>query len=119
VLKNAKGTSKSFDGGSRSLDRGKNLLNGTGPNFNSSKSCDGTKDNETENSSWKASQVEKSNDTPVTEREDTIPGILYDLLQKEVIALRKAGNEKDQSLKDKDDAIEVRLIAQLYYDFVH
>ncbi|KAH0784044.1 hypothetical protein KY290_003642 [Solanum tuberosum] len=107
VLKNAKGTSKSFDGGSRSLDRGKNLLNGTGPNFNSSKSCDGAKDNETENSSWKASQVEKSNDTPVTEREDTIPGILYDLLQKEVIALRKAGNEKDQSLKDKDDAIEM------------
>ncbi|KAM3218031.1 microtubule-associated protein 70-2 [Capsicum annuum] len=107
VLRNAKGTSKSFDGGSRSLDRGKNLLNGTGPNFNSSKSCDGTKDNETENSSWKASQVEKDNDTQVTEREDTIPGILYDLLQKEVIALRKAGHEKDQSLKDKDDAIEM------------
>lgn len=119
VLRNAKGTSKSFDGGSRSLDRGKNLLNGTGPNFNSSKSCDGTKDNETENSSWKASQVEKDNDTQVTEREDTIPGILYDLLQKEVIALRKAGHEKDQSLKDKDDAIEVRFIAQLYYDFVN
>ncbi|XP_059278625.1 microtubule-associated protein 70-2-like [Lycium ferocissimum] len=107
VLKNAKGTSKSFDGGSRSLDRGKNLLNGTGPNFNSSKSCDVVKDNETENSSWKASQAEKTNDTQVTEREDTIPGILYDLLQKEVIALRKAGHEKDQSLKDKDDAIEM------------
>ncbi|XP_060196438.1 microtubule-associated protein 70-2-like [Lycium barbarum] len=107
VLKNAKGTSKSFDGGSRSLDRGKNLLNGTGPNFNSSKSCDVAKDNETENSSWKASQAEKTNDTQVTEREDTIPGILYDLLQKEVIALRKAGHEKDQSLKDKDDAIEM------------
>lgn len=99
------------------MDRGKNLLNGTGPNFNSSKSCDGTKDNETENSSWKASQVEKSNDTQVTETEDTIPGILYDLLQKEVVALRKAGHEKDQSLKDKDDAIEVRLIAQLYHDY--
>ncbi|CAN4089583.1 unnamed protein product [Withania somnifera] len=91
VLKNAKGTSKSFDG----------------PNFNSSKSCDGTKDNETENSSWKASQDEKNNDTQVTEKEDTIPGILYDLLQKEVIALRKAGHEKDLSLKDKDDAIEM------------
>jgi hypothetical protein len=32
---------------------------------------------------------------------------LYELLQKQVVALRKAGHEKDQSLKDKDDAIEV------------
>nr|XP_016448109.1 PREDICTED: microtubule-associated protein 70-2-like [Nicotiana tabacum] len=107
VLKHAKGTSKSFDGGSRSLDRTKNLLNGTGPNFNSSKSCDGTKDNETVNSSWKANQDEKHNDSQVTGTEDTVPGVLYDLLQKEVIALRKAGHEKDQSLNDKDDAIEM------------
>ncbi|KAG5608425.1 hypothetical protein H5410_019706, partial [Solanum commersonii] len=107
VLKHAKGTSKSFDGGSRSLDRSKKLLNGTGPNFNSSKSCDGTKDNETESNSWKANQDEKHNDSQVTRTEDTVPGVLYDLLQKEVIALRKAGYEKDQSLNDKDDAIEM------------
>ncbi|XP_075089486.1 microtubule-associated protein 70-2 [Nicotiana tabacum] len=107
VLKHAKGTSKSFDGGSRSLDRTKNLLNGTGPTFNSSKSCDRTKDNETANISWKANQDEKHNDSQVTETEDTVPGVLYDLLQKEVIALRKAGHEKDQSLNDKDDAIEM------------
>ncbi|XP_049392825.1 microtubule-associated protein 70-2-like [Solanum stenotomum] len=107
VLKHAKGTSKSFDGGSRSLDRSKKLLNGTGPNFNSSKSCDGTKDNETESNSWKANQDEKHNDSQMTRTEDTVPGVLYDLLQKEVIALRKAGHEKDQSLNDKDDAIEM------------
>uniref|UniRef100_M1BYW6 Myosin heavy chain, clone n=1 Tax=Solanum tuberosum TaxID=4113 RepID=M1BYW6_SOLTU len=107
ILKHAKGTSKSFDGGSRSLDRGKKLLNVTGPNFNSSKSVDGAKDNETESTSWKSNQDEKRTDLPVTETEDTVPGLLYDLLQKEVVALRKAGHEKDQSLKDKDDAIEL------------
>ncbi|KAK4373378.1 hypothetical protein RND71_008762 [Anisodus tanguticus] len=107
VLKHAKGTSKSFDGGSRSLDRSKKLLNGTGPNLNSSKSCDETKHNETESNSWKANQYEKLNDSQMTRTEDTVPGVLYDLLQKEVIALRKAGHEKDQSLNDKDDAIEM------------
>jgi len=30
------------------------------------------------------------------------------MLQKEVIYLRKTCHEKDQTLKDKDDAIEVR-----------
>jgi hypothetical protein len=42
-----------------------------------------------------------------TSIEDPVPGVLYDLLQKEVVNLRKASHEKDQSLKDKDDAIEV------------
>ncbi|XP_027099386.1 microtubule-associated protein 70-2-like [Coffea arabica] len=107
VLKHAKGTSKSFDGGSRSLDRSKILLNGTGPNFKMSQSCDGTKDSEPQKSTWKENQDEKPSDVQVTETDDTVPGLLYDLLQKEVVALRKAGHEKDQSLKDKDDAIEM------------
>ncbi|KAL2518713.1 Microtubule-associated protein 70-2 [Abeliophyllum distichum] len=107
VLKHAKGTSKSFDGGSRSLDRGKNLLNGLGSNFKQSQSCDGTKESKTQDSTWKPNQEENSSDIQVTDTEDTVPGLLYDLLQKEVIALRKAGHEKDQSLKDKDDAIEM------------
>lgn len=107
VLKHAKGTSKSFDGGSRSSDRSKVLLNGLGPNFKQSQSCDGTKETETQSSTWKATQEEKVSDIQVTDTDDTVPGLLYDMLQKEVIALRKAGHEKDQSLKDKDDAIEV------------
>ncbi|XP_027158315.1 microtubule-associated protein 70-1-like [Coffea eugenioides] len=107
VLKHAKGTSKSFDGGSRSLDRSKILLNGTGPNFKMSQSCNGTKDSEPQKSTWKENQDEKPSDVQVTETDDTVPGLLYDLLQKEVVALRKAGHEKDQSLKDKDDAIEM------------
>ncbi|CAN6576856.1 unnamed protein product [Malus baccata var. baccata] len=42
------------------------------------------------------------------EHEDYVSGVLYDMLQKEVVSLRKACHEKDQTLKDKDDAIEVR-----------
>ncbi|KAG8372131.1 hypothetical protein BUALT_Bualt12G0034500 [Buddleja alternifolia] len=41
------------------------------------------------------------------EDEDCVSGLLYDMLQKEVITLRKACHEKDHSLKDKDDAIEM------------
>ncbi|XP_044494069.1 microtubule-associated protein 70-1-like [Mangifera indica] len=101
MLKHAKGTSKSFDGGTRSLDRGKVLLNGQ---FN--QSCNATKDNETPNT-WKGNLDDKSNNFQSGDTEDSVPGVLYDLLQKEVVSLRKAGHEKDQSLKDKDDAIEM------------
>ncbi|GER31082.1 microtubule-associated protein 70-2 [Striga asiatica] len=107
VLKHAKGTSKSFDGGSRSSDRAKVLLNGLGLNFKQSQSCDGTKETETQSSKCKTTPEDKSIDTQVPDKEDTVPGLLYDLLQKEVVSLRKAGLEKDQSLKDKDDAIEM------------
>ncbi|KAL6543859.1 hypothetical protein OROGR_010356 [Orobanche gracilis] len=107
VLKHAKGTSKSFDGGSRSSDRAKILLNGLGLNLKQSQSCDGTNETEAQSSTGKASREEKTNDTQIPDTEDTVPGLLYDLLQKEVVALRKAGHEKDQSLKDKDDAIEM------------
>ncbi|CAA0837413.1 Microtubule-associated protein 70-2 [Striga hermonthica] len=42
-----------------------------------------------------------------TDDEDCVSGMLYDMLQKEVMSLRKACDLKDQSLKDKDDAIEM------------
>lgn len=101
VLKHAKGTSKSFDGGTRSLDRSKVLLNGS-----LNQSIDATKDSDTPNT-WKGNLEDKPSEFQSTDTEDSVPGVLYDLLQKEVIALRKAGHEKDQSLKDKDDAIEI------------
>ncbi|GAB2221657.1 hypothetical protein Drorol1_Dr00012842 [Drosera rotundifolia] len=41
------------------------------------------------------------------ENNDTVSGALYDMLQKEVINLRKACHEKDQILKDKDSALEI------------
>ncbi|CAH2066074.1 unnamed protein product, partial [Thlaspi arvense] len=107
VLKNAKGTSKSFDGGTRSLDRGKALLNGPG-NYSFNKACDEAKEPESPDA-WKDDSEEKPPSelpAPAT-TEDNVPGVLYDLLQKEVVALRKSSHEKDQSLKDKDDAIEM------------
>ncbi|KAI3503722.1 hypothetical protein L1887_32171 [Cichorium endivia] len=89
ILRHAKGTSKSFDGGTRKL-----TSNGSAsPTFNQ---LDRTKDTEVPD--------EKPGGTST---EDTVPGVLYDLLQKEVVSLRKAGHEKDQSIKDKDDAIEM------------
>ncbi|CAH8253607.1 unnamed protein product [Arabidopsis lyrata] len=106
VLKNAKGTSKSFDGGTRSLDRGKALLNGPG-NYSFNKATDDSKEAESGNG-WKENSEEKpQSEDPEATTEDSVPGVLYDLLQKEVVSLRKASNEKDQSLKDKDDAIEM------------
>ncbi|MBA0718120.1 hypothetical protein Golax_005882 [Gossypium laxum] len=100
VLKHAKGTSKSFDGGTRSLDRAKMLFNGSGSNISFNQPSEGTKEGEAPNTAI-------PDDFQPVDKEDNVPGVLYDLLQKEVIALRKAGHEKDQSLKDKDDAIEV------------
>ncbi|KAE8707300.1 Microtubule-associated protein 70-2 [Hibiscus syriacus] len=100
VLKHAKGTSKSFDGGTKSLDRAKMLLNGTGSNTSFNQPSERTKECGTPNK-------ENPDDFQPVGKEDNVPGVLYDLLQKEVIALRKAGHEKDQSLKDKDDAIEM------------
>lgn len=50
---------------------------------------------------------EKSNETTNNNSAETVSGFLYDMLQKEVISLRKTCHEKDQILKDKDDAIEV------------
>ncbi|XP_062220229.1 microtubule-associated protein 70-2-like [Phragmites australis] len=103
VLKHAKGTSRSFDGGTRSLDRAKVL--GNGPH-SLNRSTDAVKDCEmTDN--WKANAEEKNNETTKSDSSDMVSGVLYDMLQKEVVSLRKACNEKDQSLKDKDDAIEM------------
>jgi hypothetical protein len=104
VLKHAKGTSRSFDGGTRSLDRGKVLVHG--PHlFN--RSTDAVTDCETTDN-WKASAEEKSTETTNSDSTDMVSGVLYDMLQKEVVSLRKTCHERDQSLKDKDDAIEVR-----------
>ncbi|KAJ6791430.1 microtubule-associated protein 70-2-like isoform X1 [Iris pallida] len=104
VLKHAKGTSKSFDGGTRSLDRSKILVNGSGHSLN--RSIDATTDNEA-NISWKDNPGEKPAESSNVDANDSVSGLLYDMLQKEVVTLRKACYEKDQSLKDKDDAMEM------------
>ncbi|XP_008775595.2 microtubule-associated protein 70-1-like [Phoenix dactylifera] len=104
VLKHAKGTSKSFDGGTRSLDRGKVFANGSGLSL--IKSSDATRENEA-HGSWKENPDEKPSELPNVDTDSSVSGLLYDMLQKEVITLRKTCYEKDQSLKDKDDAIEM------------
>ncbi|KAF4402553.1 hypothetical protein G4B88_012338 [Cannabis sativa] len=106
LLKSAKISSNSFDGG-RSLERDKLTPEMT------------LKDNTPSNASDRTEMIEMNGrqdasantTTPIvnsrTEHEDYISGVLYDMLQKEVVTLRKACNEKDQTLKDKDDAIEM------------
>uniref|UniRef100_A0A5B7AYM2 Putative microtubule-associated protein 70-2 n=1 Tax=Davidia involucrata TaxID=16924 RepID=A0A5B7AYM2_DAVIN len=105
LLKNAKISSRSFDGGSRSLDRDKLIPNITKKNNGPTSVSDKIQSNgiiySCEDGDGRA--IEKTK----TEHEDYVSGMLYDMLQKEVITLRKAFHEKDQSLKDKDDAIEM------------
>uniref|UniRef100_A0A1J3D6B8 Microtubule-associated protein 70-3 n=1 Tax=Noccaea caerulescens TaxID=107243 RepID=A0A1J3D6B8_NOCCA len=98
ILKHAKGTSRSFDGGSRSVDRSKLLTNEPGSKFPLNQSFE----DESPNSS-KQGDSEK----PPGTNNDSVPGVLHDLLQKEVITLRKSAHEKDQSIRDKDEAIEM------------
>ncbi|EOY08868.1 hypothetical protein QUC31_010732 [Theobroma cacao] len=104
LLRNAKMSSRSFDGGSRSLDRGKMIPDAAEKNRMLPSNGDqilGSDIVRCEESSNGITEKSKA------EHEDYVSGMLYDMLQKEVITLRKACHEKDQSLKDKDDAIEM------------
>lgn len=107
LLKHAKMSSRSFDGGSRSLDD-KLILDAAGKDTTPTTACD-------QATETIALTEETASKTPIEksklEHEDYVSGVLYDMLQKEVVTLRKACHEKDQSLKDKDDAIEVRKYA--------
>lgn len=97
-------SSGSFDGGSKSLDK---LMPNSTDNDNATDSA-----GEQIKSTEMIGRVEEiangnHNGKAQPEDEDFVSGTLYDILQKEVIALRKACHDKDQSLKEKDDAIEV------------
>ncbi|BFG37779.1 hypothetical protein CerSpe_240530 [Prunus speciosa] len=105
ILKQAKSSSRSFDGGSRLLDRDKLVPDATGKD-NTNSASDQTQMDETigrHEERANGSLAEQSR----TEHEDYVSGVLYDMLQKEVVSLRKGCHEKDQTLKDKDDAIEM------------
>ncbi|MED6147189.1 hypothetical protein PIB30_041772 [Stylosanthes scabra] len=106
LVKHTKHTSRSFDGGSRSLERERrtsdtNMVDNMPTNTNNQNSTKETIATLEETAN--GIQIEKTK----AEHEDYVSGMLYDMLQKEVVSLRKACHEKDQSLKDKDDAIEV------------
>ncbi|CAN6443327.1 unnamed protein product [Victoria cruziana] len=101
--RHAKDSSSSLGRGSRSLNRSKSVSYVTGSSSPVNKT-DGIEDSEkhvTDDPAGRASETAKTDPT------EYVSGLLYDTLQKEVIALRKAVHEKDQSLKDKDDAIEM------------
>ncbi|KAJ7518381.1 hypothetical protein O6H91_21G066200 [Diphasiastrum complanatum] len=109
VLRNAKLSSKSFDGG-RSLDggsstRSKSYSNGfEEPNISKKVPVVLSRNSDTCEALVDGSDLKTESAELV---EDSVSGFLYDMLQKEVISLRKLSHEKDQSLKDKDDAIEM------------
>lgn len=51
-----------------------------------------------------------ANEKDASKPEDFVSGTLYDMLQKEVLTLRKASQQKDQNLKEKDNTIEVCML---------
>ncbi|CAL0323539.1 unnamed protein product [Lupinus luteus] len=109
LLKHTKLSSRSFDGGSRSLQRERST---SGANVNVlDNMATNTNDQTIAAKAVTTRKEESANGTPIEkskpEYEDSVSGLLYDMLQKEVISLRKACHEKDQTLKDKDDAIEM------------
>lgn len=105
VLKHAKGTSRSFDGG-RSMDRSKPLTNGFENHKSTAKTPVAARGDDSQDT-LKGNSDNKPPEFAEVGQDDTVSGLLYDMLQKEVITLRKASHEKDQTLKDKDDAIEM------------
>ncbi|KAK4727086.1 hypothetical protein R3W88_032003 [Solanum pinnatisectum] len=105
LLKQAKNLSDAFDGGSRSEGKEKAVeLTDQKENGHSGTSRESHSNGIVtvhENADLNAAEKMK------LENKDYVSGAVYDMLQKEVIVLRKACNEKDHSLKDKDDAIEM------------
>ncbi|KAI4300887.1 hypothetical protein L6164_034214 [Bauhinia variegata] len=107
LIKHAKLSSRSFDGGNGSLEKKRPTSDAHGRD----KMPAATNDLASSTTEAMTTHEESANGTPIekskAEHEDYVSGMLYDMLQKEVISLRKACLEKDQSLKDKDDAIEM------------
>jgi hypothetical protein len=107
LLRNGRMTSKSFDGG-RPLDAGiskrlRAFSNGCEELHTSRTNSVKT----TKNLEGADLPHEKADIGASDGADDTVSALLYDMLQKEVVALRKSSHEKDQSLKDKDDALEM------------
>lgn len=112
ALRNVKEVSRSFDGGDSSkkyLFRNE-TFQGT---FNKKPLVDDT-DEKVGIDDVSINKVKEADGNPLSSAEDvdndSVPGVLYDLLQKEVIALRKACIEKEQGLKDKSSSIEVHFL---------
>ncbi|KAK4581026.1 hypothetical protein RGQ29_024623 [Quercus rubra] len=94
LLKHNNISTRPFDGGSRSLDRDKLIPDASGKDNVPTNTCDQNLISKTN-----GTHMESANGTPIgntkPEHEDYVSGML------------KACNERDQTFKDKDDAIEV------------
>lgn len=109
LLKHTKVVSKSFDAGI-SMDKDQNSFKSLGDVYDSKYNrdeSDGLSTSRTSVDTEKKGSNDKQSDAVEAMAEDFVSGLLYDFLQKEVISLRKACHEKDESLKEKDNAIEV------------
>ncbi|KMZ57131.1 microtubule-associated proteins 70-2 [Zostera marina] len=109
ALRNVKEVSRSFDGGNSSkkyLFRNE-TFQGT---FNKKFLLDDV-DDKVEIDDLSINVVKEVDDKPLSPavdvNNDSVPGVLHDLLQKEVVALRRACIEKEQGLKDKSSSIEM------------
>lgn len=104
ILKHAKGTSKSFDGGRSTVSE--NCGGACSINY----LRDGREvlliDEKSPCANEDLSNGRPSSPTASTGEDDFVSGVLYDILQKEVVFLRNACHEKDQCLKDKDNSME-------------
>lgn len=109
LLKTTKISSRSFDGGSRSLERDKLVQDAVVKDNSATITSGGIPFSET-TAPYEENEDGISVEKTKTEQEDLVSGALYDMMQKEVISLRKACHERDVTLKDKDDAIEVKII---------
>ncbi|XP_010914823.1 microtubule-associated protein 70-1 [Elaeis guineensis] len=109
MLKYAKGVSKSFDGGRSSDEYSCRSKSFGDPCCNNSlgEEIEQLSVSNTATDAEKELISGKQSDPLETVGDDTVSGVFYDILQKEVISLRKACHEKDQCLKDKDNSIEM------------
>ncbi|KAH0461430.1 hypothetical protein IEQ34_009005 [Dendrobium chrysotoxum] len=108
ILKHAKGTSKSFDGGrSTEYDNCRAKTCGGACSINSLREeRDILLLDEKSPDANKELSIGRSSIPTASMGEDFVSGVLYDILQKEVVCLRNSCHEKDQYLKDKDNSIE-------------
>ncbi|KAJ3669574.1 hypothetical protein LUZ60_011524 [Juncus effusus] len=102
ILKRGKEASKSFDGAISSDEKCPNLNSNSNSNSKSNSDCDSSNGSVVgEETDLKLEREEK------VSSDDFVSIVFYDVLQREVIALRKSCLERDQCLKDKEISIEI------------
>lgn len=115
MLKHAKGASRSFDGGRTSSDENQCRAKSFGDDCSGDPLKDdkvGLSINDGSIESVEETLIDgKPRDHVETASDESVSGVFYDILQKEVIALRKACHEREQNLKDKDSSIEVGILS--------